>query len=275
MAFGRLITVISGPSGGTGTSISDCRISFDIEKSIGKTPNKSNVMIYNLSDTTMASMGKRMNKLIIKAGYKDENSLSTIFYGDINKSEISKEPPDTILKIEAMDGWKSLQQAIINKSYAAGTSISTVVNDIVSEMGFVIGGTKPNISGSYAPGYVASGKCGHVLSKVLNKVGYTWSIQNDQIYIFEEGGSAKTFELSLASDTGLLSISKLEHDAKLTKSAKSYYTIRTLLFPQIIPGAQVYIKSSLATGNMIVQNVTMSGDSYEGDFIVEAEVKAA
>jgi hypothetical protein len=276
MAFGRKITIISGASGDTGTSISNCRISFEIEKNLTKTPNKATVQLYNLSSDTMTKMGKRLNKLVIKAGYEDENSLSALFYGDINESSIEKNPPEKILKIEAYDGYKYLNSETIALSVTKGTQISTVFDKIIDKIAYPIGGTKPTISGAFNAGYTFNGYAKDALTQVLTKARYKWTVQNEQIYIYSGNSSPKKYELKLTSDTGLLDITKIDPDINSTKnSTKTYYKIQTLLFPQIIPGATVYVKSDLATGNMVVQSVKFTGDNFDGDFMAEAEVRAA
>jgi hypothetical protein len=84
--------------------------------------------------------------------------------------------------------------------------------------------------------------------------------------------------LKLTPETGLINIARLEQDetAKSIKkgTAGTNYSIKTLLFPQMIPGAIIYVESSLTKGNMIIQSIKMTGSNFDGDFKVEAEVKA-
>jgi hypothetical protein len=277
MAFKRIIEVASGPQGQAATTFSQCKIEFEIKRDKTKTPNKAEVTLYNLSDDTMAKMGKRDNKLIIRAGYADEGGPSAIFYGDVTKSEIIPEEQNKLLKIEAMDGYKNIQGKNISLSYAKGTRISTVLDDILNVMAYPVAGNKPSTSDVYAKGYTFIGKAQDALTQVLKKLNYKWTIQNEQIFMYQEGEGVVKYGLKLTSQTGLLSISKVEQDIATKDKGKKVpvcYNIETLLFPQIIPGAIVRIESSQATGNMVVESCTMSGDNFDGDFKVEAEVRA-
>ncbi len=278
MAFNRVIEVASGPEGQPATIFSECYISFEIERNKTKTPNKANVKMYNLTDATMAKMGKRENKIIIRAGYQDEGGASALFYGDVTQSTISKDGINKVLEIEAMDGYKNIQAKNVSLSYAKGTKVTTVLNDVLNAMAYPVGGKKPVSSDIYSGGYAFIGKAQDALTQVLKKLGYKWTIQNEQIFIYQEGQGVVTYALRLAPDTGLLNISKLEQDTDTSTKSKGKvpvcYKIETLLFPQIVPGAIVKIESTLATGNMGIESVKVTADNFGGDFKIEAEVRA-
>jgi hypothetical protein len=223
MAFNQLIEIISGPEGGTATSVTNLYMSFEVERNKTNTPNKANVSIYNLSPNTMTKMESNKNKLIIRAGYDDETGLTTLFNGDVTKSERKKEGTEQVLEIEAMDGYKNIQSQNVSISYKSGTKTTTILRDILAAMAYPVAGGIPTSSDSYTGGFQYIGKAKDALTVVLKKIGYKWTIQNDQILIFKEiGGGSVVTGLLITPSTGLLSIEKLEQDTEEVK--KTTYT---------------------------------------------------
>jgi hypothetical protein len=286
MAFKRQIEIISGPVGGTQISVSEGYMSFDIEKTKSKTPNKANIKLYNLLDTTMTRMGWSKNKIIVKAGYEDEGGLSSIFFGDLVKSTISKDGKLRVLEIEAMDGYKNIQDKNVSLSYAGGTRVSVVLGDILNVLALPLGAEKPQTSEIYSGGFVFVGKAKDALSQVMSRLGYKWTIQNEQILIYQQGQGVVSTSLLLTPKTGLLKIDRVEQDTSVDLAAEGIsskstekktpiaYNIETLLFHQIIPGAIVKIESSVVNGTFQVDSAKLTGDNFGGDFKIEAEVWA-
>lgn len=275
MAYKRIVEITSG-SGGNGISISDAYISFEVEKIKAETPNKARVDIYNLTDETARKIGKQGNNLIIKAGYEDEDGARAIFFGNIVKSLISKEGAEKVLKIEALDGYQDIQTKNAVLSYSENTKVSTILNDILGLFDYPLGNKLPPITDTYSGGFSFVGKAQTALSQVLSKIGYKYSIQNNQILIYKIGESAINTELILTPETGLLNISRKEAETEEGTPEQNdlLYEVETLLFPQIYPGAQIRLESKLYTGTGTVISALFEGDNFNGDFKVTAEVKA-
>jgi hypothetical protein len=272
MAFNRIIEVISQPDGGSSISVTGLRIRFNIERNKTSTPNKANIDIYNLSDDTANKMAKSKNKIILKAGYADEGGLFSLFYGTLNNSVITKDGTEKILQIEAHDGLKNIQQKNANLSYSGGTRASVILDDILNILAYPLGGKKPTLNEVYSGGFAFIGKAKDALTQVLKRFGYKWTIQNEQIIIYKDGESPIPAGLLLKKDTGLLSIAKLEDVAD--KKTVGKYIATSLLFPQLVPGAQIKVESTLVSGAMFVESVKAVGDNFDGDFQMESEVRA-
>lgn len=283
MAFKRLIEIVSGPEGRGALSVDSLYMSFDIEKNKTGTPNKARIKIYNLTDVSAAKMGSNRNKIIVRAGYGDENGLASIYFGDVIKSNTYKDGVNKVLEIEAYDGYKNIQEKNLSVSYSKGTKTTVILKDILTVLSYPLGNKIPATDDSYTSGFSFIGKAQDALTMVLKKIGYRWTIQNEQILIYQIGTSgAVTTGLLLTPSTGLLSIERQEQDIDSTGKGKEkssvtgvplYYTIKTLLFPQIIPGAYIKIESSIYNGTASVESAKITGDNFSQDFLVEAEIK--
>ena len=80
--FGRKYRVIVSDVNGIGMDISALRCTFHIEKSLSETPNYSEIVLYNLSAQTENSIIKEGAKIILEAGYQNQQ-YGLIFSGDI------------------------------------------------------------------------------------------------------------------------------------------------------------------------------------------------
>ena len=97
----------------------DFEIDFLVNFDDDPEPNISNVMIYNLSDTTIALLKKGEN-VILNAGY--EGDVGTILLGTIDKPETTWEGIDKVTKLTVGEGSEKWLTSYVNRSYAPGTT---------------------------------------------------------------------------------------------------------------------------------------------------------
>lgn len=276
MAFKRYIEITAGPSGEIGKTVIDNYMSFEIEKGLGKKwVNKALVKIYNLSENTANHMGAAKNKLIIKTGYMDEGAAG-VFFGDVHKSRIYKDGPNQVLEIEAYDG-QSLQSKSIALSYIEGTGASVILDAILSKLAYPVKG-KPNLTDVYQNAYCYNGNAYEALKGVLAKSGYLCTIQNEAINIYKQGEPVVNTGLYLSSDTGLLQVDIVDEvvgflvdDDALPDRKGSKLKIKSLIFPQLYPGAQVTVVKGNTEGPYRIKTVKMVGDNFGGEYSAEME----
>lgn len=275
MAFIRKIEVIAGPEGGEGFSVTENFITFDITKSNKKSMNKATIQIYNLSDDTMNIMKRRDNLILIRAGYEDE-TINDLFVGNIVHSSVKRERVDKVLEIEAHDGQRSLMTRTVSLGFDSRVAVTTVLNNIFSVLAYpVVGRERIPAGEQYNNGYAFAGYARKALEEVLEKVGLKYSVQNEQIFIYKEDDEAvQTTGLLLSPETGLLSLDpKEERKKRNTTQQKAEYSAKSLLFPQLIPGAQIQIKKGKVDTFFVVQSGVYKGDNQRGEFTAEIEVK--
>lgn len=280
MAFKRIIEITGGPEGGNGVTISENYMSFEITRDRSGTPNKAEVKIYNLSDASISTIAKAKNKLIIKAGYVDEGGAKALFYGDVYTFVVTKESTERILTIEAYDGLKNIQSKFVSLSYASGITAGKIIQDLINVLAYPLNGTLPNIQNAYNNGFAFVGSACDALTKVLARIGLRWSIQNEQLTIYQNGMESIPQQLVLGYDTGLMFVQKRDRDNTVDpitpehRKPGAYYKLTTLLFPQLLPGALVQINTPNLQGGMVIESCKMIGDNFGGKFQIEAEAQA-
>jgi hypothetical protein len=281
MAFGRIIQIESGSANQQGYLVTDNFMSFDITRDLTKNTDRAEIKIHNLSDATIALMSKAKNKIVIYAGYADEGGAKKIFQGDLYQSWITKEGTERILNISSHDGLAYTQSSNFIKSYASGISVDTVINDMVSAMGYPINGSIPITNMVYSNGYAFAGKVCDCLQKVLARAGLRYNIQNEQICIYADGTPIiPAAQLYLNYDTGLIFVEEKQRDNTVDaiKSAYrkpgTYYKVTTLIFPQIVPGAHIQIDTdAVPQTNLVIESCKLSGDNFGGKFQAEIDAK--
>lgn len=277
MAFGRVIETSIGPAGGTGITVRDLRISFVIEKTDASSANKAEISIYNLTRDSATRYGKVGNKIIIRAGYEDEGAPRSIFFGDITRALYKTEGVDRILEIEAYDGQAAAQDVNVSLSYTAGTPVNQVVSDIVHALGLPLASPFVGAVNIYATGFSFIGKAKDALTESLSRIGQIWTIQNEQIVIYTDGGAVIRTGLLLSPSSGLIQVvEELEDKStdQVTTDVPKRYTANFLLDGRVLPGSEIQISSTVASGTFRVESVVFSGDNFEGDFLGTAEVSA-
>jgi hypothetical protein len=164
-------------------------------------------------------------------------------------------------------------------SYAKSTPANTILKDLTSQMGFPVAGVLPNLPGSYSGGWTFVGKTQKALEMLLNRFGYAYCIQNEQLYIFQDGNLPTVQQMVLNYNSGLLSFKKIEQRVNYTKkgaakkTAKTKYKLESLFFPQLLPGARIMIESQDYSGAGKITATSATLSNYEDDWTIDADVE--
>ena len=114
-------------SGGDGIDVSALRIVFYVEKSTTETPNYSQIIIYNLAQSTIAGI-KAGDKVILEAGYEKGN-VGMIFSGEIVQPYVARESGvDIALHLICQDADEYLTTAFTAKTLAKGSKLTDAVS---------------------------------------------------------------------------------------------------------------------------------------------------
>lgn len=277
MAFGKKIELLVGKKNNENLKISSLKIEFQVTKtsSTGDKTNNAVIKVYNVSKDTETRLCTAGNHVILKAGYSDE-LVSTILLGDIVKSEKKRTNTGNVIEIKVSDGREQIMKGNVSVSYAKDTNVSTVVQSFTDVLGFPVKGTE-NISASekFIHGFSYIGMASEGLNQVLNRIGLTFVIQNEMLYIKKPEQSVQNLGLKLTKDTGLLTIPQIISDktnsSKIEQKNVNMWQFKTLLFPQLVPNAVCQIQSSTLNGQIIIEKAIFKGNNFDGDFIVEIE----
>jgi len=277
MKFNRKYNLYVLPSGGgakQALNVNDLRVDFTIKKDDSQSNNTLELSIYNLSEATKSFVQQTGNIILMEAGY--ENNTPEIFRGVIDTVGEDKSGGDVETKIKANDGEQFVGR-MISKSFQGKVFPSEVVKYIAGslQLKYEITGnidTKP-----YNNGYVIYGDGLLQLKKVLNRVGYTFSIQNGKLDIVpaENERIIKKPVYLVNSETGLLEEPKSDNEKGKVGSKKregNKYKIETLLAPEIISNTKINLVSKKIKSVMLVKEVKHIGNNQEGDW--KTEMKA-
>jgi hypothetical protein len=275
--FGRIIQIDIGKAGAIGKSFSDYHINFDIKKTeYGKEANPCKVIITNLSSDIYSNIFAEKQRLIVKAGFREEHGLEVVFIGDITYIENRIQRPETLTIIDAGDANNTLRDSKLSISYNIGTQGFQILKDIIDSFNLP---KKTNLSliniakKVYNNGFNFNGATSTAMDKICKYLGLTWSIQNEEMKIYEKYNNDRSLAIELNSDTGLIGspqrtkISSSESTVDKTKEIDGW-AIECLLQPKAEPGGIVVLSNGLNRQKKKFKIVTVhhTGDNMESDF---------
>ena len=201
-------------SGGISTFVNaDMDLSFNCKKTRSTVPNDLSIEIKNLSESTRKLLNANGAKIRLFVGYDTERTLLADM--DVTRAVTSWQPPESITKIECLDGFNALKNKKIALSFKAGTSVATVVNALVKQLGLPLRPYTINLTKPLKAGYSHTGTAYQALTDLLSEVGATWGIINDTVVIAKYGQGLGTATLLITPQNGLLSLPE-EIDTTLT-----------------------------------------------------------
>ncbi len=202
--YKRRAQVIVG-KGGEGISITALRIQFEVIKDHQPYPNRATIKIFNLSDSNQQKIRFEYDEVILNAGY--EGGVSMIFRGNIKHVYRYREGNDWIVEIDAGDGDRDYRNAVINESFAAGSTDAALVDRIVGTFTTTKKGAVQGVAATgRVRGKVVSGNAHAVLSDLARQNDCHWSIQDGQLQIVPVTGYLETDVVVVNSTTGMLGV---------------------------------------------------------------------
>ena len=253
------------------------RVSFDIIKDDGESPNHATFEVYNLAPSTINDLtGSGQWLVYFKAGYDDHSGV--IFVGDITKITSQWQGPDRITSIESGDGQEAMSSAKVNKSFDGSVSPGDMVADLGGSVAERLGmdGDKASQrikssvddkAGEINPlprGATFDGPAVSAMGRVLRGSGLDFTIQDHELKIIEPGQPDGTESFRLTPQTGLIESPSLSDEGRLE--------LRTLLHPDIRPLKLIEVNSRGFTGAYVVRSCHYVGDSgWDTDYYCELE----
>lgn len=274
MALNRIIQITMGPTAGLGITVTDLKMEIEIFKTDKESKNKAKARIFNISESNATTMAKEGNKIIIKAGYEDE-SVNSLFFGDIQTSLFSKQGSDRVLEVEAYDGQSNATDKNASISYAGGISAQVILDQLILLLGYPLAKPVTPLQASYANGYAFIGKVTDALTEVLSYGGKVWSIQNEQLVITGPNEVIERTGFLLSPQTGLLSKPELlvdKDESQNTLLVPKRYKVKSLLYPQLVPRSEFQLQSENVNGFFRIETADYRGNNRFGEFIVNLEV---
>lgn len=257
-----------------GIEIDKLRVQFKIEKTTDKEPNTCELTITNLAEGTRANLCKKPLIVRVDAGWEEDGGARHLFGGDLRYGYSKRDGTDWSTILQLGDSSRAFQNARVNRSYAAGTSVLVALREAARSMGV---GLPKNVEAdadlqrAFSAGVQLHGPAADELARLLAPYGYSFSFQDGRLQILKDDEVFATRALVISQDTGLLGSPEFGAPSKDGKPPT--LTIRTLLYPQVTPGGMLSVQSESINGIFRAERVTHNGDSHGDDWCTEIECK--
>lgn len=247
------------------------QIEYKVIKDSSEKANKAYVTVYNLSDEILGYLKSNQDKsiaAILTAGYDGENTQ--LFAGTIEFIEDVWDRHTRKTKFIFGDGKENIANAQTARSYRAGTPVSKVVQDLVSDMKLPIGRVA-NVEGSLGSSKAFVGNCANTLSKLCKEYGANFSVQDGASYVTVTGKRFESYVYEISEETGMIGSPTPKQPKPVKKNKKKQdpnkedagLTVKTQLLGGVLPQSTIYLKSRDYTGFYKVLRLEHNG-SYEG-----------
>lgn len=155
------------------------RVAFNANKTITGDPNKIDIAVWGLSLKTMQSIRGNLTKIQLVAGYSSSaDSAGLVASGAVLSAVPERQGSDIVLKITALDGYGGMVRGAYTRSFAGGTPIASVVNDIAASMPGVTVGDIQVDGNLFQKGQQFTGSSTEQLNKLGDQYGFSWSVQD-------------------------------------------------------------------------------------------------
>jgi hypothetical protein len=238
MKFGRKYRLtIQASEGGEDIIIeSPFTMKFNVQRSSFASINSASIQVNNLSLETRNLIFKdRFNydvyrQVTLEAGYDE---LATIFRGNLYVANSERSGADIITNIVARDGMHDILNTNTYKTYAAGTTVKDVVEDLIGAFPNLTKGEIGVIDGDFKRGVVVNGNTFDALGTYTNNQVF---VDNELVYALNGDEVVQADLLVLNAETGLLSTPRRDD---------AFVQIDTLFEPRITIGQLIEIQSGI------------------------------
>jgi len=250
--------------------ITGLRIQFQIEKTLEAEPNSGSIVVTNLAKTTRAEFNRKPLHVTLDAGY--DGNLKRIFTGDLRWVTSTHTPPDWDTKIELGDGERAYKHARVNRSFAPGIDSKAVLAEIADSMGLKMptsAAEATDLMAQFSTGVTIQGPSAAEMDRILAPHARAWSIQDGSLQILAAAETRVGTAFMVSPDTGLVGAPTMTAPGNSGEPATLAATM--LLYPEMLPGSKVEMKSASVAGLFKVRKVTHKGDTHGADWTTTIE----
>lgn len=263
LLYGRLVTVEVGQAGQIGRAWSDLRVVFSVDRSVGRTPGKARIDVYNLTRDSSAAFQADGAVVRLLAGYETPVS---IFLGDVDRAIRAHAGTEAVTTVEATDGGRKYREARIARTFDAETTAVQVLDELAAAAGLPIGYLGPLPDVRITQGITLVGPVRDQLDRVVASLGAEWSIQDGDLQVITAAQALPEAAVLLSPGTGLVGSPVANKDG---------IELTALLQPSITPGRRFQLRSRLHSGIYRAERVEHTGDTHGQDFYTRIVAKEA
>lgn len=274
--FLRFCEVIVGPladwQGGGKTSSalrivadgsnSRLRVAFNASKTITGEPNKTDLLVWNLSRETRGQLKANSTKVRVSAGYSsDPSSAAVVCNGGLLAVTHENQGPDIVTRMLILDGYGGITRGAFSRSFSGGTPVDAVVKDLAASLPGVSVG-KIDVDGALPQkGIALAGATSAQLNKLADQHGFSWSVQDGVFQaLSDKRDSGRGF--SFISDRNLISAAPLFNGPLQVRVGVA---VSAKFDARMRPGDRMIVRSTTdpsVNGETKATSVTLSFDSH-------------
>lgn len=230
--------------------------------------NEAEIIVYNLSDTTINQIQTKKS-ITIEAGYGDDTGV--IFSGFISSKRTRYDGLDKITTIYAIDSSSLEERQLANVTFSAGTKASYILKSLVEQVGLPVAVFKTSRDYTYTDEVKIDGGLMDNIKRLAKICGVSAYICKSKIYVrpLKDGDNAR---FVLSSDTGLLSVSEFEEEEENEeyKDVIKGFEVEMLLQHRLQTASIIDLVSKNYKGTFRVRE---GEHSYNGsDFLTKAKI---
>lgn len=264
-------------------SIMDHRITFEITKSLKQEENEAKIEIYNLSSDIRKKIVLEESTAQLFAGYSQNQGLVQIGQGTVCQISTVQDKVDTISRILMKDGLSNIKNNPLSIAYENDVTLQEVLSKVAKEckLGLKINGLA---TATIKGGFVMLGDMTTELNTLGASFGFTWSIQNNVLFVCAKKQNTTTQVVLLTPSTGLImnpeaikqvsqSLRKLK-DSRQILSDVNLFKVQALLQPQLQANDIIAVESNELNGKFRIARLTHTGDTRGNDWYTDMEVRS-
>ncbi len=256
--------------------IRNLKVHFDIERQPDQTPPTGEIAVYNLSRENEDRIKERGKKVRLDAGY--EATIATIFDGQVARVVVEKQGVDRITRVEiggvatGSANQPSQVGGITTRSYAAGTTIRSVIQDLAEDIDMPLGPLDAIPEDAMLEdGWNWFGPSYGGMKSVLRRVSVN-VYEDDGVIRFgvrpKNGGMGKpqadAITINLSPESGLVGRPSLTDEGAEAVS---------FLMPRARIGGIVNMTSESVNGEWRIAGVRHTGDNWHGSFLTAYDLR--
>lgn len=257
--------------GNRAIEITDLRVKFKIERSLTRSPNTCDVTIYNLSAASRSDLTTRPLSVQLEGGYDGVSRL--LFIGDLRYGSSKQDGPDWETLLQVGDGDRPYMYARVNRSYKKGVKPREILSDVASSMGLKLPSNldkDANLDIPFLYGAASQGVSRDELTRLLAPYGYSWSIQHGSLRVLRDQDVSSTAAYLIDEAHGMIGSPEFSSPPRSKKPP--HVNVKVQLYPELVPGDLVTLKSMSMQGNYRIERVRHEGDTYGDEWTTELEL---
>lgn len=265
------------------------KMTFRVNNNLAEQPNSAKFELYNLSENHRSFIeGELTNKKVILEVSHGNDALRELFRGDIYRAFTTKKGPNLVTEIESGDGVAERAGGLISVSFGPNNTHLTFLANLTAALGMgvdVSAADMAALSEQVLHGRSYHGDAFGFIRALCRSTGHEWSIQRGVLQIMVENSSLKASAIYLDSETGLIgrpspTRSKIRYESRDASGSRRRRNgqqiggveIKSILNPELVPGALVQLNSSSATGLYACRDITHRGDTMGPTWTSKAKI---